>query len=429
MPPMIAERLHAMVADVSDETDAGEAQRFSTHFVALALTKIADGLIDPKIVLSWLLTALGAPGYIIGALVPVRESGALLPQLALARQIQRQPRRKGFWAIGSMVQGAAALGMAAAALLTSGATAGWLILGCLAVLAVARSSCSASHKDVLARTVEKGTRGALSGAAGTIGAVAVFAFAAAIGTGIIPRETTTITLVIGVAGVLWLVAGSVFFTLNEPADEAAKDARIGLTDLMTPLREDHEFRTYIATRGLMIATALAPPFLVMLSGKGSEGADAVALGPLMVASASATILSSYVWGRLSDRSSRKTLQFSGILAALTLSGAAATGWATGGIGIWTAAAFLFVAQIAYEGTRSGRKIHLTDMKTGGRKAIYTALSNTLIGVLLILGSGFGLIADSFGPATVLAVFAAMAALGALVATGLSEVQAQDSDAD
>ena len=98
---------------------------------------------------------------------------------------------------------------------------------------------------------------------------------------------------------------------------------------------------------------------------------------------------------------------------------------TGNLGIWTTAAFLFVAQIAYEGTRSGRKIHLTDMDTGGRKAIYTALSNTLIGGLLLLGGGFGLLADLFGPAYVLAVFASMAALGVVVAARLSEVQSQD----
>jgi len=262
MPAMLAERLHALVANT--DADAGQARRFSVHFVALTLTKIADGLIDPKIVLSWLLSALGAPGYLIGALVPVRESGALLPQLLLARPIQRAPRRKKFWAIGSIVQGLAALGMAAAALLTSGVTAGWIIVGCLAVLAVARSSCSASHKDVLARTVEKGTRGALSGAAGTIGAIAVFAFAAGLATTIIPRDTGVIAAVIGLAGVLWLIAGSAFMTLAEPADDTASDDRYALADLITPLREDREFRNYIITRGLMIATALAPPFLVMM---------------------------------------------------------------------------------------------------------------------------------------------------------------------
>ena len=417
---MLARRLHAMLAD--SEADAAEARRFSVHFTALSLTKIADGLIDPKIVLSWLLSALGAPGYLIGALVPVRESGALLPQLALARRIQRARHRKGFWATGSIVQGLAALGMAMAALLTSGAVAGWLILGCLAALAIARAACSASHKDVLARTVEKGTRGALTGGAGTIGAIAVFAFAAALATGIIPRETTSVALVIGCAGVLWLIAGTVFATLDEPMDETASDTPIPLRAMIAPLREDREFRTYIATRALMIATALAPPFLVMLAGNGGEGAQAAALGPLMIASAAATILSSYVWGRLSDRSSRLTLSLSGAAAALTLGGAATFGWADGTLSIGATSTFVFIAQIAYEGTRSGRKIHLTDMDTGGRKALYTALSNTLIGILLIAGGGFGLLADAFGAAVVLAIFAVMAALGSLVALRLSEVQ-------
>ena len=43
-------------------------------------------------------------------------------------------------------------------------------------------------------------------------------------------------------------------------------------------------------------------------------------------------------------------------------------------------------------------------------------------MLLLAGGGFGLLADVAGPETVLAVFAAMGALAALVALRLSEVQ-------
>jgi len=60
---------------------------YLTHVGSLVLTKTADGLIDPKLVLAWLLNAIGAPGYIIGVLVPVREAGSLLPQLFLAQRI------------------------------------------------------------------------------------------------------------------------------------------------------------------------------------------------------------------------------------------------------------------------------------------------------------------------------------------------------
>jgi hypothetical protein len=140
----------------------------------------------------------------------------------------------------------------------------------------------------------------------------------------------------------------------------------------------------------------------------------------MVASSAAAIASSYIWGRLSDRSSRFTLAFSGALAALGLGGAAATGFATGGLVL--APLFVFAAQIAYEGVRAGRKTHLTDMDTHGSKAVYTALSNTMIGMLLLLGGSFGLLADLAGPSMVLAIFAGLSAVAALLALSLSEVQ-------
>ena len=70
----------------------GEARNGVVHVVSLMLTKMVDALIDPKLVLSWLLTTLSAPGAMIGLLVPVHEAGALLPQLALARRVEASPR-------------------------------------------------------------------------------------------------------------------------------------------------------------------------------------------------------------------------------------------------------------------------------------------------------------------------------------------------
>ncbi|MEL7298743.1 MAG: MFS transporter [Pseudomonadota bacterium] len=400
--------------------DPSKARNFVTHLVSLTSTKLADGLIDPKLVLSWLLSALGAPAALIGALVPVREAGALLPQIGLARLIQSRRYRKAVWATGSALQGLAALGMAAAAFLLNGAAAGWAVLGCLALLATARAACSASYKDIAARTLDEGTRGTVSGTAGTVAAVAVFAFAAALAVGLLPLAPDLIAAALAMAGGLWLLGAAVFLRLDEQAAEADPSA-MGTRDLVQPLTEDPEFRAYLATRGLLIATALAPPFIVLLSS-GTEKAGLGNLGVLIIASALAAIASSYVWGRLSDVSSRRTLALSGALAALALGIAAALGWATESINLLVLAAVLFVAQIAYEGVRAGRKTHLTDMDTGDEKALYTALSNTMIGVLLLAGGAFGLLADALGAAAVLAVFAAMAALAAGVALSLSEVQ-------
>ena len=141
---MLSDRVHGLLAG-QEASSARQASNFTTHLAALAATKTADGLIDPKIVLAWLTTALGAPAYVTASLVPVRESGALLPQLALARLVQRRSQRKVVWAVGSLGQGLAALGIAAAALLLEDAAAGWAILACLALLAVSRAACSATR--------------------------------------------------------------------------------------------------------------------------------------------------------------------------------------------------------------------------------------------------------------------------------------------
>ncbi len=391
------------------------------HVGSLASTKTADGLIDPKLVLAWLLNAIGAPGYLIGLLVPVREAGSLLPQLLIARRVERSAIRKYYWVAGSAVQGLAALGMAAAALVLPGGKAAWVIVGLLAVLAVARSACSASYKDVLARTVEKGRRGRVSGAASTISAIAVFAFAILLATGTLPREPSYVAGAIAVAGVLWFCAAALFSTLRETEDAGGGAVEDTLADLIRPLHEDPELRTYIATRALLVSTALAPPFLVMLGS--DRGASFGNLGLLLLASSIAAIVSAYVWGALSDRSSRQTLMLAGLLATLSYAAAAVWGFAgAGSVGGAVVAGFVFVAQIAYEGARAGRKTHLTDMDTEGRKAVYTALSNSLIGLLLLAGGLLGFLADIAGPESVLALLAFISGASVFTGTRLSEVQ-------
>lgn len=419
-------RMYGTLTDGNVQADAGQIRAFATHFTALTASKLAGGLIDPKLVLSSVLVALGAPGGLIGALVPVREAGALLPQLALAAWIDRSRQRKWFWAAGTAGQGIAALGMAAAALTLEGAAAGWAILGCLALLAVCRSAGSASYKDVLARTLDKGTRGTVSGLAGTIGAVGVLIFALLLSFGIIPGTPAAIAIVIALAGALLIVAGLIFTLLKEP-DADVCDAAQGLGGVravFAPLRKDAQLQRYILTRTLLISTALAPPFIVILSADDGDSVNLGHLGVLVLASSAAAIVSSYVWGRLSDRSSRRTLMFAGLAAAGVLALAALIGTLTGGLGgPYGAAGFVFAAKIAYEGARAGRKTHLADMDAHDQRAVYTALSNSILGVMLLLGGGFGLLADLVGPALVLGVFASMAAGGALVAAGLDEVQA------
>ena len=367
------------------------------------------------------MASLGAPMALIGLLVPVREAGALLPQLVTAGFLRRLPRRKWAWAAGSVVQGLAAAAIGIIAISLTGAAAGWAIVLALAILALARSVCSVCYKDVLGKTIDKSRRGTATGLAGSIAAATTIVFALTLSFQLIDRMLL-VTGGLFLAGAAWIVSGLLFATLKERAGatEGGKNALKEALANFSYLRGDPQLRRFILTRGLLTATALAPPFMIAVGSQAGEGYDK--LGFLVLASALASLCSSFVWGRLSDRSSRKVLIFSALVAAIIL---AATSWlAFAGTlsGGYIMPVLLFGLMIAYQGVRLGRSTHLVDMADQDTRAAYTALSNTVIGLLLLAGGVFSLVANWFGGEVVLAIMAGMSGLAILAAWGLEEVQ-------
>ena len=405
----------------AESSDPQERRNFALHAISLTLTKVADGLIDPKIVLSWLVTALGAPAAFVGFLVPIREAGALAPQLLIAPFVRAASVRKRYWAAGSVGQGLCVAGIAFVALTMEGAAAGWAILALLGIFSLCRAVCSTSHKDVLGKTVKKSTRGAATGVAGSLAATGTLLFGALLAAGIIPRTVMALAVVIAVAGVVWVLAGLLFLRVEEDPSDVEDVDLFSPSALLAPLREDTQLRRFIAARALLVPTALAPPFLIAMAA--GENGEAGALGPFILASALASILSGYVWGRLSDKSSRWTFIAGGGLAAVVL-GIAALVAMGAAPSLWVVTGLLFIAQIGYEGVRTARKIHLVDMADEDKRAVYTALSNTLIGFVLIAGGVLGVIAQAAGLGAALAVSSALCVAGVIAAFGLDEVQSE-----
>ena len=62
---------------------------FFLIIISNTLTKLGDSLSNPKTVLAWLMNYVNAPLYLIGFLVPIRESGSMLPQIVIASYIRR----------------------------------------------------------------------------------------------------------------------------------------------------------------------------------------------------------------------------------------------------------------------------------------------------------------------------------------------------
>ena len=393
-----------------------EAANGLRHAAALSMTKVADGLIDPKLVLSWLLTSLGASDVYVGALVPIREAGALLPQIALAGLVQNLAQRKWAWVLGSAGQGICAALIVLSALTLEGSAAGLAICASLGGLALFRSVCSVSYNDILGKTVGQARRGSITGLAGSVSAIGVIVFAFLLISGL-AQDRRAVILAITLAAVLWGLGALIFSKIRE-MDSAPGG---GIAASFAVLRDNPILWRFIIVRGLLVSTALAPPYFVILGG-GEEASALGGLGALVLASALASLLSSYIWGRLADRSSRQVLMLTGIVGALAI--LFAVGLAAAGLAqtIWAMPAALFILMIAYHGVRQGRSIYLVDASPEDQRPAYVAVSNTVIGVLLIVAGIAGGGAALFGPKMVLIVFSVMAVAAAIVAYGLPEAE-------
>ncbi|MEE2527190.1 hypothetical protein V0U79_12505 [Hyphobacterium sp. HN65] len=405
--------------DIPESACREEAGNFFRHVGALALSKTADGLIDPKLVLSWLILQVGAPPSLVGLLVPIREAGALLPQLLTAGALRRLPQRKWAWAAGAAVQGLAALAIGTAAIFLSGQAAGLTIIAALAVLALARSVCSVCYKDVLGKTADKSRRGTATGMAASLASAVVLLFALLLTLGLIER-LSLVTAAVFLAALAWLTAAVVFVGLKEApgATEGGKAAISAALENLSYLVSEPQLRRFILVRSLLTATALAPPFMIA----AAPPVSALPLGAMVMGAALAGMLSSYVWGRLSDRSSRKVLVFAaasgGFALAMTYALAIA-GWLHP---LYALPLMIFAIMVAYQGVRLGRVTHLTDMATPEKRAGFTALSNTIVGLVLLAGGVFTIIAAIAGAIVVLAIMAGMTLIGGILALGLEEVQ-------
>ena len=412
---IVIEALFARIAGAPEEEH--EAANGLRHIAALSMTKLADGLLDPKLVLAWLLNALGVPAGFVSALVPIREAGALLPQVFLAGLLDRMRARRWMWAAGAFVEGLAAGAIALAAFTLEGAAAGWVCVAALALFAVARAAASVSYKEVLGKTIGQSRRGAVTGFAGSLASAGVVVFAGLLVTGRI-EGTGALAGAVGLAALLFVSAAVVFSTLQE-APSTPGEAASGLA-LFRTFREDRNFTRFVVARGFLTATALSPPYVVLLTGD-AEGGALHQLGALVIASAAAAFVSSWIWGRFADRSSRLVLVAAGLIGAMAMGLAVAVA----GFGLAPAYGLpgaLFVLMVAHHGVRGGRSTYLVDIAPEEARAGYAAASNTAIGGLLLVSGLFGGALSFLGPAAALAGFAGLAVLGAGVALGLEEAE-------
>jgi len=415
-----------MCDDIPDSACHEQPRNFMLHLWAALGNKLADELSSARLVLPWLMGIIGAPVWMVGFLVPIRESGALLPQIFVAGFIRLKPQRKWVWVAGAGLQAIAALLLAGLALWGSGSLGGGLVLLVLVMLSLARGLSSIATKDVMGKTIAKHRRGTLMGWSGSLAGGATLAAGAVLVLLDDSRGSLTLAALLGAAAVGWAVNGLCAARIEETpgAVEGGENAWDSIKLGLSLLKEDRTFLHFNLSRALLLSSALALPYLALL-GQQQSGTELSGLGRLVVVSGVAAMVASPVWGKRADQSSRGVMRDAAVGTALCCLMGAGVTWLPAGVSeqIWPYAAVYALLVIVHHGVRLGRKTYLVDMASQDNRALYVALSNTLTGVLmLVVGGVIGLLAQWLGSAALLLVLSATAVGAMLSAQRLPEVE-------
>lgn len=422
-----------LVHPVGDPEDGGISEAAQPHVArnglrqvgAQALQGIGDQVVNAKTVLPWLLGAVAAPGVLLALLVPVRESGSMLPQAALTPWVRRLRARKWAWVGGAAAQAAATAGMALAAATTEGWLAGGLVVTALAVFALGRALCSLASKDVLGRTIPKGERGQVNGVVTVLSGVVALTLGLGLQLWGGDVGAALLAVLLAAAAACWVVGLLLFATVHEPREEveevppAAGWARAA----WELLRADATFRRFVWVRALLMVSALSPPFVVAM-GAARDDAALTGLGLFVMAQGIANLVGGRLFGRLADESSRLLMVWCAagasavIVAFLLLS---QVGVARDSV--WLHPATYLLLAVVHLGTRLARKTYVVDVAEGDRRTEYVAVANTAMGVLLLLAGVVTGVLSVWGNEPALLLLAGLGVLGAVWGRLLPEVSA------
>ncbi|MGD8515255.1 MAG: MFS transporter [Granulosicoccaceae bacterium] len=394
--------------DIPDEACEEQPRNFFAYLAANLFNKIADELVSARLTLPWLFNSLGIPATFIGFLVPIREAGVLLPQLLVAAYVRAMAYRKRVWLLGAGLSTLTLLLMAVVARQLSGPSAGWGLLMLLVLYSLARGLCSVSAKDVLGKTISRTRRGRLMGYTASLAGLGTLAIGMLLQMDLVNRASQEVLLVFLIsAAVLWLLALLSFGSIIEPAGATAGggNAFDVARESLQLVIQDKPFREYLISRLLLMSVALVIPFYVLLIQNTTANA-VTTLGLLIIASGLANSLSAPIVGKLADQSSRLVMAGAALLAGLL----GIVTWFTDRLVSDPYVFFItfFLVSLSHSSVRLGRKVYLVDMASQANRAQYVALSNTIIGIAMLLAGTVGVVAELLNVESVILILSLVA---------------------
>ncbi len=401
---------------------------FFLTIISYFFNKLADSIANTKVILPWIMETLNVPLFLISFLVPIRESGSLLPQLLIGAYVRKLPIRKYVWSLGAYLQALSMIGIGIVAWTMTGLNAGIAIILLIIVFSLARGLSSVAAKDVLGKTIPKTRRGSLNGYSGSLaGLLIIFLGIYFLFVGEKPFSPQNFGILLFLAGFFWIIAGVVYSKIKEFEGETQGGGNAVLVALkkLSLLKTDKNFRNFVISRALFLCAVLSAPFFVILAQQQTNSNNYL-LGLFILAGGLADFSSSIIWGKLSDVSSKKSMligasisTFLGFLVFF-LDVLFENIFST----IWIMPLIYFILTVGYQGIRIGRKTYLVDLAEGNKRTDYVAVSNTIIGVILLFSGFIGVLNTYIGINGTILLLAIIGLIGIITTSKLPDVTSE-----
>lgn len=374
-----------------------------------ALFELAERLIDPPLVLTWFVSRLTSSNLLIGLVSPLGDAGWFLPQIFVSGRIQRMPRKMPSYTISAVIRTVAWLLLVATVWLVDNPFL--LLVAFFTLYGVARLAAGLAGLaffDVVAKTIPAQRRGSYFAwrmfLGGLLGLGAGWVAKTALNHPSLPFPRGHAFL-FALYCLVSIPAMAAFILIREPPGVATQQpVTLGqqLQRAGRLLRQDRVFRRYMAVRLVLALAGIALPFYGIYAKNVLRAPEGM-VGVYVATRVGAQLLFNLPWGRCSDRRGNRLAMLllclgSGLtsLAALILVGlmgllAPQGGW----LPYLALPLFLLDGAVRPAYALVGTNF-LLELVPEAERPLYLGLSNTLVGVVVLISGFGGVVVDLFG---------------------------------
>lgn len=372
-----------------------------------ALFEFAERLIDPPLVLTWFVSRLTSSNLLVGLVAPLGDAGWFLPQVFISGLVQRMPRKMLSYTLAAVIRAISWFLVAAAVWLVDDPTL--LLITFFTLYGVARLAAGLGGLgffEVVAKTIPANRRGSffawrmLTG--GLLG----------LGAGGVTREVLNRfafphghALLFVIYDAVIIPAMLAFIIIREPPGTAIPHSptlRQQLRRVGHFLRKDAVFRRYMGMRTALGLAGIALPFYGVYA-RNVLGAPEGMVGIYVAVRVAAGLVANMPWGLVSDRKGNRVVTlwlslgnaFTSLLA-LALAGGITLSPSRGPWLPYLALPLFLLNGALTPALMLVGNNFLLELVPEAERPLYLGLSNTLIGVVVLISGFGGLVVDLLG---------------------------------